>query len=270
MTTAEHLPDGWDAGLPTDDNLVKAYVWGFADLVEATARALGWPVVRTERFVAMDSRTDSPFQNCTVPLRPFGEVEADDLLAEVGAFYAARPGGRHLLWCGFPTPDLRPRGWHLMGHPPLMLRPAGGSAPALPTGLEITPVRTLDELDEFGATLVEAFPIPELGGAPYGGFGPGLLDVPGWDMWLGLFDGRPVATSAVHRHGGINDVEWISTRPEARGRGVGAAVTWAATLADPSHPAMLIASDLGQPVYERMGYLRIMRCTLWFRARDPR
>jgi hypothetical protein len=26
---------------------------------------------------------------------------------------------------------------------------------------------------------------------------------------------------------------------------------------------MLIASDLGQPVYERMGYLRLSRFTLW-------
>jgi hypothetical protein len=71
----------------------------------------------------------------------------------------------------------------------------------------------------------------------------------------------------VHVHGGLNDVEWISTRPEARGRGIGAAVTWAATLADPALPAMLIASDAGQPVYERMGYLRVTRFTLWFRAR---
>jgi hypothetical protein len=62
-------------------------------------------------------------------------------------------------------------------------------------------------------------------------------------------------------------VEWISARPEARGRGVGAAVTWAATMADPTRPAMLIASDLGQPVYARMGYLRVTRFTLWVGSR---
>jgi hypothetical protein len=48
-----------------------------------------------------------------------------------------------------------------------------------------------------------------------------------------------------------------------RGRGFGAAVTWAATLADPAKPAVLIASDPGRPVYERMGYLRLMRLTMW-------
>lgn len=263
----EHLPDAWDPGLPADDNLVKAYVWGYADLVEATATALGWPVVRTDRFVAMDAATGSPFQNCAVPLRPFGLTDGDDLLDEVETFYAARAGGPALLWCGFPTPDLGTRGWGLMGHPPLMLRPAGGAAPPVPDGLDVTPVTTAAELDELGTTLVEAFPVPEVAGLPYGGYGPGLLDVPGWRMWVGRLDGRPVATSAVHVHGGVNDVEWISTRPEARGRGVGAAVTWAATLADPARPAMLVASDLGRPVYERMGYLRLTRCTFWVRPR---
>src|SRR5688572_17892503 len=122
----EHLPDAWCVGLPGDDNLVKAYVWGYADLTETTARALGWPVVRTDRYVAVDAGTEFPFQNCTVPLRPFHSDEAPDLLDEVTSFYAPRPGGPILLWCGFPTPPLGALGWQLMGHPPLMLRPAGG------------------------------------------------------------------------------------------------------------------------------------------------
>jgi len=264
---AEHLPDAWDAGLPADDNLVKAYVWGYADLMERTADALGWPTVRTERFVAVDGGSAFTFQNVAVPLRPPEPDELGDLLGEIEAFFAPRPGGPFLLWCGFPVPSLAARGWQKMGHPPLMLRPAGGEAPSVPDGLEITPVRTEAELEEFGSTLVEAFPVPELAGRPYGGYGPAMLDVPGWQMWVGRIDGRAVATSAVHVHGGINDVEWISARPETRGRGVGAAVTWAATLADRSLPAMLIASDLGRPVYERMGYLKLTRCTLWFRSR---
>ena len=264
---ADHLPDAWDPGLPADDNLIKAYVLAYADLVEATARAMGWPVIRTDRFVAMDAGTNFPFQNCAVPLRPFGTDEADDLLGEVGAFFAPRAGGPYMVWCGFPVPSLTSRGWILMGHPPLMLRPAGGPVPALPDGVELAPVTTPEDLDEFGRTLAEAFPVPPLIGMPYGGYSPGLLDVPGWRMWTARVDGRAVGTSAVHVHGGVNDVEWISSRPEVRGRGVGAAVTWAATLADPALPAMLIASDMGRPVYERMGYLRLTRFALWYKLR---
>ncbi|MGZ4736842.1 MAG: GNAT family N-acetyltransferase, partial [Acidimicrobiia bacterium] len=59
------------------------------------------------------------------------------------------------------------------------------------------------------------------------------------------------------------DVEWVATHEDVRGRGFGAAVTWAATLAAPDTPAVLIASDPGQPVYERMGYVRLMRLTMW-------
>lgn len=264
---APHLPDGWDLALPADDNLTKRYVWDYAAFMESTADVLGWPIRRTERFVAVDAGTGFAFQNCAVPLRPFGLGETSDVVAEIEAFFRARPGGPFLLWCGFPVPPLADRGWQAMGHPPLMLRPAGGAAPALPDGLEIVPVTNARLLDEYLTTLVEAFPVPELAGTPGAGYGPGLLDVPGWKMWVGRIDGRPVGTAGVHVHGGTNNVEWISARPEVRGRGVGAALTWAATLADPDLPAMLIASDPGRPVYERMGYLTLSRFTLWFRSR---
>jgi hypothetical protein len=48
-------------------------------------------------------------------------------------------------------------------------------------------------------------------------------------------------------------------------------VTWAATLADPARPAMLVASDDGRPVYEAMGYVAIERWAAWLRpgARVP-
>ena len=55
--------------------------------------------------------------------------------------------------------------------------------------------------------------------------------------------------------------------PEARGRGYGAALTWRATLADPTLPALLIATEEGRSVYERMGYTTLFRLTLWSRDR---
>ncbi len=90
-----------------------------------------------------------------------------------------------------------------------------------------------------------------------------LLDVPGLRIWVGYLDDRPVACAGAHVTEGCVDVEYVATHPDVRGRGFGAAVTWSATLADPSKPAVLIASDPGQPVYEAMGYLRLLRMTMW-------
>ena len=80
-------------------------------------------------------------------------------------------------------------------------------------------------------------------------------------MFVGLVDGRGVtgATSIVGH--GVNHVEWVATVDSARGKGYGAAITWAATLVDPALPSLLVASDLGRPVYERMGYVALDRWT---------
>jgi hypothetical protein len=63
------------------------------------------------------------------------------------------------------------------------------------------------------------------------------------------------------------DVEWISLHERFRGRRIGEALTWAATLVEPDLPAMLFASDLGQPTYARMGYQNLTRLTLWVGTR---
>lgn len=59
----------------------------------------------------------------------------------------------------------------------------------------------------------------------------------------------------------------VATVPEARRRGFGEALTWQAALAEPGLPAMLLSSDPGRPVYERMGFLPLFRSTLWYRDR---
>lgn len=43
-------------------------------------------------------------------------------------------------------------------------------------------------------------------------------------------------------------------------------MTWRAALANPELPAILVASDLGAPVYERMGFTTVRRITAWART----
>ena len=94
-------------------------------------------------------------------------------------------------------------------------------------------------------------------------FPPRALEAPRWQHWVGYLDGAPVATASAIVGDHHVDVEFISTLPEVRGRGIGRAATAVATLAASDRPAMLISSDDGRSVYERLGYLPLLRFTLW-------
>lgn len=93
---------------------------------------------------------------------------------------------------------------------------------------------------------------------------PDLLEVfaaigSGADMrsYLALLDGRPVATSQLFLAAGVAGIYQVTCLPEARGRGIGTAVTMAALLEarrSGYSVAILQASDLGYPVYQGLGF----------------
>lgn len=164
-----------------------------------------------------------------------------------------------------PTPDLVDRGWGLVGHPPLMVRPAGGRGPSGPAELLISEVNDAPGLEVFERTLVDGYPDPTLQPYAWGSFLDGRVLGGATRYFTGFVAGRPVATAVGHVAAGVNVVEMIATTARVRGRGYGAALTWAATTADPALPAVLIASDLGRPVYEALGYRAVSRWTIWHR-----
>jgi hypothetical protein len=59
----------------------------------------------------------------------------------------------------------------------------------------------------------------------------------------------------------------VSVRDDCRGAGFGTAITAAASDAAPGRTAMLIASDLGRPIYDALGYLPLLRYTLYIGTR---
>lgn len=244
------------------DTLTERAAWSMADRVLHHAAATGRPS-RCEDGVGVARLGDrGMFINAAVVFRPVADW--DTVLAHVDDVIP--PGVTATLVSPYPTPDLAARGWHLIGHPPLMARvPGAAPAPAMAAELRIHEVVDQPGLEVFERTLVDAYPMPDLQPYRWGGFcDERVLGGPS-RYWVGFVDGRPVATAAVHVTAGVNNVEMIATVEGARGRGYGAAVTWAATTADPTLPAILIASDLGRPVYERLGYTALTRWTMWFR-----
>src|SRR4029079_14403256 len=150
-------------------------------------------------------------------------------------------------------------------HPPLMVRPPGAVTVAGPDGLTIEPVRTAAQLAEFSEVIAGGYPGLGSGGAVAH---QAVVDSGVLHLFIGYLDGKPVATAGSAVNHGVVEVDWVCTLPQHRGRRIGAALTSAAPAVDPTLPAVLIASDEGRPVYERLGYLSMQRTTLWIRVPD--
>jgi predicted GNAT family acetyltransferase len=78
------------------------------------------------------------------------------------------------------------------------------------------------------------------------------------DLYLGYCDGEPMATGMLIKHKDeVATVHWISTSPTFRKRGFGSVIS-ARLLSDAKNAnfkiALLIASVLGKPVYESLGF----------------
>ena len=91
------------------------------------------------------------------------------------------------------------------------------------------------------------------------------VDMPDADHVIGSIDGESVAIATVVRSDGIAGVYNVGTLPEHRGKGYGAAVTWAVIQRSKEHgchSAVLQSSEMGFSVYERMGFevVRRYRC----------
>jgi hypothetical protein len=253
---AEHLTTGWEPDVPASDSLVRAGLLSMADRARHQVESVGGRVAADGSLILTDSGVPGFFfGNGAYVVAPAGLDRVDEIVD----FYG---DGSFVMMSPFPTTDLSGYGLELMGHPPFMVRPAGGDRPPVPPGLVIAEVTDAAALEEFVQTLVAYYPMPD---DASGCFGPAMLGGPS-HLWIGRESGRPVAVSAAHLSHGVVNIEWVAADPACRGKGYGAAMTWQATLADPSLPAVLIASDDGRPVYERMGYLPVVRWTLWFRS----
>lgn len=262
-TNDDRLENGYGVDTPPGDNYCNDYAQRLADGYLGLTAARGDIAVEDAEFALMlgDSGSPSMFGNIAVSRRPLSEREWAGAIERMHHLYGERDGGPFLVFSPWPTGDLTKHGMELVGHPPLMLRPAAppGPAPAIP-GFEIRPVDDDEAALHWETALSSGFGEPALPGR----FLPPLArTAPGWRFWNGYLGGAPVGCAAAHTAGTHVDVAFIACIESARGRGIGAALTMIAAQAQPDLPAMLIASDLGRPVYERLGFRALMRYTLW-------
>jgi len=77
-----------------------------------------------------------------------------------------------------------------------------------------------------------------------------------WRHYLGLLDGAPVATTTIFLGAGVAGVYFVMTVPEARRRGIGAAITYAALreAREVAKYGVLGSSPAGRSMYARLGF----------------
>jgi hypothetical protein len=261
----EHLTDGWERATPHADSLCRTFLHHWADQNAAFAAGAGGIVARTDRFVVADHGHETGFFNAVVPLAPPRDWDA--LLDELDP-YLTGGSGNLMLWSLWPTPDLRGRGWSLMGHPPVLLRPPTDLAPVPPPAPEPHVVRTAVELALWEDVAVEAYPLPARDGGP-ALLGPALLADERLTFRVSHDDaGNPVSVSAHFVEHGLASLAFGATLPAARGRGHWVRHARARLRARPDLWHAGIFSDFSRPLAEAIGFVPIVRFTLWFHSRS--
>jgi GNAT superfamily N-acetyltransferase len=127
--------------------------------------------------------------------------------------------------------------------------------PSRLVGFEIRQLIDGTGIDDHRKVVTEGFGSPSA--VAFGSTCAGLLDHPDCTIYVGYASGAPVASGLGWRTGRTIGVYAIATIPAARRNGYGAAMT-ARVVTDGLNAgcdvAVLQASELGRPIYERLGF----------------
>jgi GNAT superfamily N-acetyltransferase len=151
---------------------------------------------------------------------------------------------------------------------------AAVNRPPQPDGLNVAAARSEEDLVEWIDTFLRSFGKEPQGRkhpwfTPFGHLG---LDADGpCQLFVGRVGADAVTTSLGFIGGGAVGIYGVGTVPDARGRGYGSAVTLAAMdwgRENGADLAILHATELGEPVYRRLGFEAVCTISQWL-AKAP-
>jgi GNAT superfamily N-acetyltransferase len=249
---------------PSESDITSNYLDAFA----AFARGSGGKVEQFSGIICIRSPIDFLMFNMAF-VRDRAVIN-QEVLKQVQEFYREI----QVEWCFTVPPDMTRLFEKVMKHvtisswrrsPEMILPREHAKLRKLPTDLQVKPVRNVDELRTWAHVASVGF---EMGDPNY--FGrmasqEGLASS-GITYYVGWNSGRAVATSASYVSKGIAGVYAVSTVPEVRGRGYGEAMSAVAVqdgFSKGCTTSSLQASDMGFPVYFRMGFRRIFDYEHW-------
>jgi len=182
-----------------------------------------------------------------------------------------------MMWWTGPTTRPADLGTYLEGHGLIHRRNMTGMAVDLkelneglptPSGLTIEQVSDMETLRQWCHVFTVGFGLPEHGGQAFLDFFASLGFGAKLSMrhYLGLLNGEPVATSSLLLEAGVAGIYNVATMPDARRRGIGAAMTLvplSKTRAAGYRAGILQASDMGARMYSKLGFQELCRVGLY-------
>ena len=253
-----------DLSRPALVQAAKANLYAFYRQLEYS------PAIKFDRrdgFCRWHSRVPYPWFNGVLSSRP--ATTADGTYVDETVDYFKSFGPDMITW--WLEPDLKrgdwesvlaPRGFRFSADTPGMAADLAKLNEDLqgPSGLDITQVESEESLRLWSEIFVSGYGLPPGWSPLMFEFMAGLgLDMPVRNF-LGNLDGRPVAASTLFCGAGVAGIYCVSTLPEARGKGIGAAVTL-----KPLQEAremgyragVLQSSEMGYSVYKKLGFEHI-------------
>jgi ribosomal protein S18 acetylase RimI-like enzyme len=192
------------------------------------------------------------------------EVDAGEFIARAMEFFAARDR-RFSVWVkgGRPEDDdlaaaAEAAGFEAVYAMPEMVLGKRPEPPDLAPGTELRRLESLEQAPDFWQVAIESY--ADIGFPPeiFSGYTnhAGLLaeNVAGFIAYL---DDEPVSIALTIVSDAVAGIYWVGSLEQTRGRGLGRAVTTAATAAGfdlGADIASLQASPMGKPIYLAMGY----------------
>lgn len=239
-----------ELGVAADENLAVSWA--------ALGRAMGADIVDDGPLTLVATGIPIAFFNGAYVRDPSGDPEA--MIADAVEFFAAK-GVDWLLWVreGVSPAVLeagRAAGLRDVGGPPAMGIAPIPPTPVPPPELSIEIATTTEQLDDHATLLRDGFEVPQTVVDRL--IQPDLLDDPRLAVFVGRVAGEPVSCSLLATSEDTAGVYNVATPAPHRGKGYGAALTWA-VIAEGARRgcthAVLQASQLGYPVYRRMGFV---------------
>jgi GNAT superfamily N-acetyltransferase len=254
---------------PTDAELAVAVQENLYALFRSMQALPGCEVLESDRISYHHASPTNPmFKGVWRTRLPSEEVEA--AIDEAQTWFEQRGAPYFFWWTDSQTQPadlaerLMKRGFdgNLEGNPGMALELHSlDENMEMPEGFAI--VHAVDDkaLDDWRNVFAVAFESPVSAGQAWvdATLQAGLENVP-WKLYVGYLDGKPVAVSLLFNGAGVAGVYAVGTLPEARRKGIGAAITLKPLLdarAQGYHFAVLFSSRMGYTVYQRLGFREV-------------